>query len=47
MEELSSDEHENVFLDMWFHAKKKDKESIKDLFSFANFLLQVHGCLHQ
>ena len=36
-----------MFLDKWSHAKKKDIESHKCLFSCGNILLQVHGCIQK
>ena len=44
---LSDDEFEQVFLDKWSHAKKKDIEIHKGLFSCDNILLQVHGCIQK
>jgi hypothetical protein len=44
---LSNDEFEQVFLDKWSHAKKKDIESHKGLFSCGNILFQVHGCIQK
>ena len=39
---LSDEEFEQVFLDKWSHAKKKDIDNNKGLFSCGNILLQVH-----
>ena len=39
MKTLSNEEFEQVFLDKWSHAKKKDIENHKDLFSCDYFLL--------
>ena len=47
IETLSDDEFELVFLDKWSHAKKKDVESHKGLFSCGNILLQAHGCIQK
>jgi hypothetical protein len=44
---LSNEAYEKLFLDKWSHAKKKDKESTKGLFSCGNSILQVHGCIHK
>ena len=41
---LSDEEFEQVFLDKWSHAKKKEIESHNALFSCGNTILQVHGC---
>jgi hypothetical protein len=45
MEELTNEAYEHVFLSRWSHVKKKDKKSTRDLFSFDNFRLQIHGCI--
>ena len=47
MKTLLDEEFEQVFLDKWSHAKKKDIESHKCLFSCGNILLQVHGCIQK
>ena len=47
MKTLLDEEFEQVFLDKWSHSKKKDIESHKGLFSCANILLQVHGCIQK
>ena len=47
MKTLSDEEFEQVFLDKWSHAKKKDIESHKGLFSCGNIILQVHGCIQK
>jgi hypothetical protein len=47
MKTLSNEEFEQVFLDKWSHAKKKDIESHTGLFSCGNILLQVHGCIQK
>ena len=41
-EEYKDEELEQVFLDKWSQAKKKDLTSV---FSCAHSLLQVHGCI--
>jgi hypothetical protein len=42
---LSNKEYEKIFLDKCSHAKIKDKDCTKGLFSCDNSILQVHGCL--
>jgi hypothetical protein len=44
---LSDEAFEKLFLDKWSHAKSKNKESTKGLFSCGNSILQVHGCIQQ
>jgi hypothetical protein len=44
---LSNEAYEKLNLDKWSHAKCKDKESTKGLFSCGNSILQVHGCIQQ
>jgi hypothetical protein len=44
---LSDEEFEKLFLDKWSHAKSKDKECTKGLFSCGKSILQVHGCIHK
>ena len=44
---LSDELFEQVFLDKWFHAKKKDIKSHKDLLSCGNILLQVQGYIQK
>ena len=39
LQTLLDEEFEQVFLDKWSHAKKKDIESHKGLFSCGNILL--------
>jgi hypothetical protein len=39
---LSDEAYEKIFLDRWSHVVKKDKKSTRDLFSYDNFILQVH-----
>jgi hypothetical protein len=40
---LSNEAYEKLLLDKWSHAKSKDKKNTKDLFSYGNSILQVHG----
>jgi len=47
MKALTNEAYEQVFLYRWSQAMKKNKEITKGLFSSVNFLLQVHGCIHQ
>jgi hypothetical protein len=44
---LLDKEYEKLFLEKWSHAKIKDKDYTKVLFSCGNSILQVHGCLHK
>jgi hypothetical protein len=44
---LSNEAYEKLLLDKWSHAKSKDKEITKGLFSCGNSILHVHGCIHK
>jgi hypothetical protein len=44
---LFDEAFEKLFLDKWSHAKSKNKEGTKDLFSCDNSILLVHGCIQQ
>jgi hypothetical protein len=42
---FSDEEFEKLFLDQWYHGKKKDQMKHKGLFSYEHSPLQVFGCI--
>ena len=44
---LSDEAYVKLIFDKWYHAKCKDEERSKGLFSCGNSILQIHGYIHK